>query len=104
MSTAKLMAMTLVMVFGCGWLAGQETIIDTEPGVPAPVLVAEATLARETADAKERQYLVDSGWQYGYDNPGNMSLWGKVINGKEYRSELDVAVQVQVHLDTQDNQ
>lgn len=99
-----MLVMLLALALFASWNGkskAQETILETEPGGIVPKTLADATAAREAADECDRQYLRDNGWQYGYDNPGNMSLWGKKFNGIEYRSEQAVAVQIQMHIDGQ---
>lgn len=89
-----------VMLFGLAAIA-QETIIDTEPGAcTTPVTFQTLSDDQAKIETDKRRYLESNGWAYNCDNPGSLWLWAKVIDGKEYRLELETAVAIQVHSDT----
>lgn len=88
--------------YGTQYVLSQDTILQTEPGTNADSPVTFQTLSDDQATSNEhkRSYLESNGWAYNCDNPGSLWLWAKVLNGKEYRLELETALYIQVQAET----
>lgn len=109
MRTWLAIALTWLALAGT-WITAQEpTILDTEPGSGTNQPVSDAaavtfqTLSDDQAlsESHKRRYLESNGWAYNCDNPGSVWLWAKVLDGKEYRLELEIATYIQVQSESQ---